>query len=197
MLPSSQTNANRSTSGSTTIPKSACSLTTNLDISVKFSGKGSGLWGKSPFGSQNNLMHSTPILSNNLGIIKPPVEFTASTTTLNPKEWNALKLLNGEGEFLSEKDGEKILLLAENDDFSLSWDNYPTEDATKSPCIDAGTPDIDMDGNDDMENYIGTAPDIGLFEFEESGCGIAGDMNMDGSINILDIVMLVNTILGA
>ena len=42
------------------------------------------------------------------------------TASHNPKEWNALKLLNREGEFLSEKDGEKILLLAENDDFSFT-----------------------------------------------------------------------------
>ncbi len=31
-----------------------------------------------------------------------------------------MKLLNGEGEFLSEKDGEEILLLAENNDFSFT-----------------------------------------------------------------------------
>ena len=42
------------------------------------------------------------------------------TASHNPKEWNALKLLNEEGEFLSEKDGEKILLFAENDDFSFT-----------------------------------------------------------------------------
>jgi len=42
------------------------------------------------------------------------------TASHNPKEWNALKLLNREGEFLSEKDGEEILLLAENDDFSFT-----------------------------------------------------------------------------
>ena len=40
--------------------------------------------------------------------------FTASH---NPKNWNALKLLNGKGEFLSERDGEEILLLAEENDF--------------------------------------------------------------------------------
>ena len=39
------------------------------------------------------------------------------TASHNPKNWNALKLLNGEGEFLSERDGEEILLLAEENDF--------------------------------------------------------------------------------
>ena len=42
------------------------------------------------------------------------------TASHNPKEWNALKLLNSEGEFLSENDGEEILLLAENHDFSFT-----------------------------------------------------------------------------
>ena len=83
MDPSSQIKARRSTSGSTTIPKSAFVSITFFDISVKFSGNGSGLWGNSPVGSQNNLIHSTPSFSNNFGIKIPPVELTASSTTLN------------------------------------------------------------------------------------------------------------------
>lgn len=35
------------------------------------------------------------------------------TASHNPKQWNALKLLNDKGEFLSGKDGESILILAE------------------------------------------------------------------------------------
>ena len=42
------------------------------------------------------------------------------TASHNPKEWNALKLLNSMGEFLSQKDGEEILLVAENDDFTFT-----------------------------------------------------------------------------
>ena len=42
------------------------------------------------------------------------------TASHNPKEWNALKLLNGDGEFLSAKNGEEILLLAETDNFIFS-----------------------------------------------------------------------------
>ncbi|NLP57954.1 phosphoglucosamine mutase [Lutibacter sp. B1] len=37
------------------------------------------------------------------------------TASHNPKQWNALKLLNGKGEFLSAKDGEEVLNIAEND----------------------------------------------------------------------------------
>ncbi|MCC8034718.1 MAG: phosphoglucosamine mutase [Rikenellaceae bacterium] len=35
------------------------------------------------------------------------------TASHNPKQWNALKLLNGRGEFLSDADGKRILELAE------------------------------------------------------------------------------------
>ena len=42
------------------------------------------------------------------------------TASHNPKQWNALKLLNDKGEFLSAKDGEEILALAENDAFTFS-----------------------------------------------------------------------------
>jgi phosphomannomutase len=37
------------------------------------------------------------------------------TASHNPKEWNALKLLNHRGEFISATDGETILALAENE----------------------------------------------------------------------------------
>ncbi|HBG40190.1 phosphoglucosamine mutase [Limibacterium fermenti] len=39
------------------------------------------------------------------------------TASHNPKQWNALKLLNGDGEFLSAKDGETVLQIAEAEDF--------------------------------------------------------------------------------
>ncbi len=44
------------------------------------------------------------------------------TASHNPKQWNALKLLNEKGEFISAEDGEKLLKIAENnfDNFSFS-----------------------------------------------------------------------------
>jgi phosphomannomutase len=39
------------------------------------------------------------------------------TASHNPAQWNALKLLNGKGEFLSAEDGEEILRRASEDDF--------------------------------------------------------------------------------
>jgi len=45
---------------------------------------------------------------------------------------------------------------AENGDFTLQ---------SESPCIDAGTADVDGDGTDDINDYYGDAPDMGAFEF--------------------------------
>lgn len=42
------------------------------------------------------------------------------TASHNPAEWNALKLLNSQGEFLSAQDGEQILTLAEKAEFNYA-----------------------------------------------------------------------------
>jgi len=42
------------------------------------------------------------------------------TASHNPKQWNALKLLNEKGEFLNGQDGEEILKLAENDGYTFA-----------------------------------------------------------------------------
>lgn len=42
------------------------------------------------------------------------------TASHNPKQWNALKLLNEKGEFLNATQGAKILEIAENEDFIFS-----------------------------------------------------------------------------
>ena len=58
------------------------------------------------------------------------------TASHNPKNWNALKLLNNKGEFLSEIDGKKILSLVENNNLSF-------EDVDK-----LGTYNLDASFND-------------------------------------------------
>ncbi|MDD4226921.1 MAG: phosphoglucosamine mutase, partial [Mariniphaga sp.] len=42
------------------------------------------------------------------------------TASHNPKQWNALKMLNAKGEFLSAADGEAVLDLAENDSYTFA-----------------------------------------------------------------------------
>ncbi len=42
------------------------------------------------------------------------------TASHNPKQWNALKLLNKKGEFLNAKDGETLLAIADKEAFSFT-----------------------------------------------------------------------------
>jgi phosphomannomutase len=63
------------------------------------------------------------------------------TASHNPKEWNALKLLNSKGEFISGDDGKLILELAEKEDFNFAQiDNLGTiikDDTLLQKHIDA------------------------------------------------------------
>ena len=56
---------------------------------------------------------------------------------------------------------DPLFIDPEKGDYSLGWSNYPTEDVTKSPCIDTGTPDINNDGIEEIIDYSGMAPDMG------------------------------------
>ncbi|UTW62078.1 phosphoglucosamine mutase [bacterium SCSIO 12741] len=42
------------------------------------------------------------------------------TASHNPKQWNALKLLNEKGEFISAKDGAEVLAIAEKEDYQFA-----------------------------------------------------------------------------
>jgi phosphomannomutase len=46
------------------------------------------------------------------------------TASHNPKQWNALKLLNNKGEFISDAEGKAVLDLAERADFSFAEVNH-------------------------------------------------------------------------
>lgn len=63
------------------------------------------------------------------------------TASHNPKQWNALKLLNGKGEFISGEEGQRVLELAENDAFSFAevddLGNYTRDDSWLKKHIDA------------------------------------------------------------
>jgi len=63
------------------------------------------------------------------------------TASHNPKQWNALKLLNAAGEFLSAADGEQVLALAESESFDFApvtkLGSYATDDAFLTTHIDA------------------------------------------------------------
>jgi phosphomannomutase len=42
------------------------------------------------------------------------------TASHNPRQWNALKLLNSEGEFLTKDDGNEVLAIADSEDFEYA-----------------------------------------------------------------------------
>jgi len=76
---------------------------------------------------------------------------------------------------------------SENGDYSLQ---------EGSPCIDTGTADTDGDEVDDITDYIGLAPDMGAFEYGATDDIVLGDANSDGVLDILDIVLMINMVLG-
>jgi phosphomannomutase len=53
-----------------------------------------------------------------------PIEKAAGgiilTASHNPKQWNALKLLNADGEFINDADGKEVLEIAESSNFSYA-----------------------------------------------------------------------------
>ncbi len=58
------------------------------------------------------------------------------TASHNPKQWNALKLLNHKGEFLNGANGAEILKMAEQDDFSFAEVDDLGSIITKTDYID-------------------------------------------------------------
>lgn len=63
------------------------------------------------------------------------------TASHNPKEWNALKLLNGKGEFISGEDGAEVLARAEAEAFKFATveklGSYRTDESYMQKHIDA------------------------------------------------------------
>jgi len=63
------------------------------------------------------------------------------TASHNPKQWNALKLLNAAGEFISDKDGQQVLALADSEAFDFApvtkLGSYQTDDTTITEHINA------------------------------------------------------------
>ena len=63
------------------------------------------------------------------------------TASHNPRQWNALKLLNSEGEFLNKEDGNEVLAIADSEDFVYAdVDNlgkYTSDDTYNRKHIEA------------------------------------------------------------
>lgn len=63
------------------------------------------------------------------------------TASHNPRQWNALKLLNSEGEFLTKEDGNEVLRIAETEDFEYAdvdrLGHYTADDAYNRKHVDS------------------------------------------------------------
>lgn len=63
------------------------------------------------------------------------------TASHNPRQWNALKLLNSEGEFLTKDDGNEVLSIAEKEDFDYadvdSLGSYTCDDSFNQRHIES------------------------------------------------------------
>ena len=82
------------------------------------------------------------------GYIQTPVHVSYS---LIQEQWT------GDGNLIGV---DPLFVDIANEDFSLQLN---------SPCIDAGTADIDQDGTDDITEYYGSAPDMGAYELLNMG----------------------------
>lgn len=63
------------------------------------------------------------------------------TASHNPRQWNALKLLNSDGEFLNKEEGNEVLAIAEREDFTYtevdSLGKYMSDDTFNRKHIEA------------------------------------------------------------
>ena len=56
------------------------------------------------------------------------------TASHNPKQWNALKLLNEKGEFLSDAEGKEVLSIAEQESFTFAEVDKLGKEYTNNTC---------------------------------------------------------------
>ena len=101
--------------------------------------------GIAPFGLTGNVTISNSIFWDNIPT-DVSLSYISSTITYSNINWE------DEGNI----DADPLFTNAENGDFTLQQG---------SPCIDAGTADLDWDGIEDITDYFGSAPDMGAYEY--------------------------------
>ncbi len=141
---------------------------------------GGGMW----------LFSSNPMLTNSIIWGNSPESIYLYTGNEEPIiTWSDIEGgWEGEGNIGYEEGDDPLF----NEDYTLH---------ENSPCIDAGTADIDGDGTDDITDYFGSAPDMGAFEYSVPDCaGIpAGNSvcldidNIDSDTGSLDILYASST----
>jgi len=170
---------------------SSSPILSNVTITGNTSNYGGGIYCRS---------NSHPVIVNSILWNDSPAEIyfnewnepnsiTVTYSDINGGKEDVVTNVTGEVFWLEGNiDADPLFVDAENGNFTLQ---------ENSPCIDAGTAFYVYEGdtliNLSPEEYVGTAPDMGYHEY---GQNILGDLNQDGSVDILDVVLLVGIILG-
>ncbi len=105
------------------------------------------------------------------------------TASHNPKQWNALKLLNGKGEFISDEVGKKVLELAGKEDFYFA------------PVDELGNIEIDDSSIDKHIEKILSLDLVDKDAIEKAGFKVAVDaVNSTGGIAIPKLLKALGVI---
>jgi predicted outer membrane repeat protein/parallel beta-helix repeat protein len=91
-----------------------------------------------------------------------PTEITISYSDIQGGENGIVTNNNGTVNWLEGNiDADPLFADPQNDDFHLTWANFPIPDSTMSPCIDTGDPSSPLDPD-------GTIADMGAFYFDQN-----------------------------
>ena len=150
-----------------------------------------------------NLINST--IADNTGLLTTGLINSAYLNILNSIFWNN----DGDYEFAPMPNNDQLNIDAYYSIFEnellgegnlninpLFADNsYQLLDT--SPAIDAGIDYFNFNNEFiNIETYYGSAPDIGAYEFQDCNTVPSGDLNNDGMLDILDIIIIVSVIMG-
>jgi hypothetical protein len=157
-----------------------------------FFGGGMHLWDYS-----NPTLTNVTITNNTAGALGGGIHFEGSNSLLtNSIVWDnspeSIYLTSDEEPIITYSDIEGGWEGEGNIDLDPLFTDPENGDYTLqegSPCINAGIVIENME-------YYGSAPDMGAYEFGESSEIMAGDTNFDGIVDILDIVRIINYIMG-
>ena len=124
---------------------------TNVTVSGNTADYGGGIY----------FFNSYPILVNSILWNNTPQEiyinFGSVTATYSD--------IQGGWTGIGNIDADPLFADPQNDDFHLTWANFPIPDSTMSPCIDAGDPNSPFDPDS-------TIADMGAFYFDQNQQGV-------------------------
>jgi hypothetical protein len=137
----------------------------NCTVCANSSGEsGGGIVYNCDFGAQSNILNSI-IWDNSPGAI----EVLGNEPIVNYSD------INGGFPGIQNIDANPLFIDPLNNDFHLSWTNYPEDNGFKSPCIDTGDPSA-------MQDPDGTSNDMGAFYFDQGVFTSIADDNINDNI---------------